>query len=223
MKAHIFDLDGTLLDSMGVWIQIDRDFLDSRGIAFPEDDVYEKYVETVTPLNPHESAAHAIEYFGLNDTIENVMNEWNERAMSAYKNRIPLKPGAAEYLQHLRSQNAKMAIATSSPAVLCMPALHKHGITDLFNAICLSEEVGCGKSRPDVFLLAAQKLNAAPSDCIVYEDNLIAINTAKSIGMTVCGVCDLYSKNMWDEIEKAADFVIRDFNEGSVHLWDLKI
>ena len=213
MKAHIFDLDGTLLDSMGLWIQIDRELLAKRGIPLPEKEIYDKYVESVTPLSPAESAAHAIEFFGLKDTVEEVTREWNERAGHAYANIIALKPGAKAFLHTLRDKGAKTAIATSSPAMLCMSALRNHKIEDLIDAVCLTEEVGYGKSRPDVFLLAAKRLKTAPADCIVYEDSLVAIKTAKAIGMTVCGVYDQASDKNWDEIRRVADYIIYDFDK----------
>lgn len=211
IKAHIFDLDGTLLDSMGIWVEIDRAFMAKRGIPFPSADEYEKYVTAVTPLNPTESAAYVIEYHGLNEQPEDVSNEWNAMAEDAYARTIQLKHGAREFLKSLKKQGAKMAIATSSPAVLCMPALRNHRIEGLFDAICLSEEVGYGKSRPEVFLLAAERLNVRPEDCIVYEDSLTAAKTAKNIGMTVCGVYDHASEKNWREIEAIADYIIYDF------------
>jgi len=207
-KAFIFDMDGTLVDSMGLWVEIDRAFLAKRGMPMPDN--YRDYVASVVPLNPMESAAHAIKFFGLSDTVEEVHREWNERALDAYSNKIKMKANAKELLQNLKSKGAKMAIATSSPEILCMPALRRHEILDLFDAICMSEEVGCGKNKPDVFLLAAKRLGFEPKNCIVYEDSLIAIKTAKSIGMTVCAVYDASADNEWEEIQQIADYIIDD-------------
>ena len=209
MKAYIFDLDGTLLDSMGLWEQIDRVMLAKRGIPFPEN--YAEHVEIITPLSPHETAAYVIQHFGLKETVEEVMHEWDQIAVKAYGSSLPLKPYSKEFLHSLKAQGAKMAIATSSPANLCTPALRRHGILDLFDAVCLSEEVGCGKNKPDIFLLAAERLGELPQNCIVYEDSLTAIKTAKSIGMTVCAVYDPASDNTWDEIKQIADYIIHDF------------
>lgn len=211
MKAHIFDLDGTLLDSMGVWENIDQVCLEKRGIKLPGSYDYDSYVEAITPLTPLESAVYAINYFGLKGTPEELKQEWNEMAEHAYSNHIPLKPGAKEYLQNLRDQQVRMAVATSSPLSLCVPALQNHGITDLFDAICTSEEVGCGKNRPDVYLLAAKRLGVEPQDCIVYEDSLTALKTAKSIGMTVYAVYDSASEKNWEEMKRLADYIVESF------------
>jgi len=209
IKAHIFDLDGTLIDSMGVWHQIDTDCLAKRGISIPDN--YDEYVENTTPLNPLETAAYAVKFFGLSDAPEDIAKEWNAQAADAYARTIPLKAYAKEFLQSLRVQGARMAIASSAPKVLCMPALRNHGIETLFDAVALSEEVGYGKIRPDVFLLAAKRLGVSPADCIMYEDNLTAIKTAKSIGMTVCAVYDEFSQNNWEEIKQIADYTVYDF------------
>ena len=209
MKAYILDMDGTLIDSMGLWVQSDKTFLSKRGIAIPND--YAEFVAKTIPLTPIESAAHIIQHFKLNEEPEDVMAEYNAMALDAYSNTIPLKPGVMAFLQNLRSQGTKMAIATSAPAVLCMAALQNNKIIDLFDAICTSEEVGVGKSSPDVFLLAAKRLNTAPKDCIVYDDSLVAIQTAKSIGMATCGVYDEHNKNEWEEVKRVSDFSITSF------------
>jgi len=211
MRAHIFDLDGTLLDSMGIWEEIDRKMLSSRGIPFPAD--YDEYVATITPLSPKETADYVIKHFGINEPPEKIISEWNETAAAAYASTLPLKPGAKDYLLHLKAKGEKMAIATSSPKELCYPALKNHGIFELFEAICLSEEVGCGKNKPDVFLLAARKLGASPQNCIIYEDSLTAIKTAKQTGATVYAIEEPCAENHREEIKKTADYIIKEWSE----------
>ena len=211
MKAHIFDMDGTLINSMGLWVSLDKAFLERRGMPLPGN--YDEYVEKTTPLTQIESAAYAIQFFNLTDTAEEVCREWNEMAVDIYSTTLPLKVGAKKYLQTLRKAGAKMAVATSAPKILCMSALEHHGIVDLFDAICLSDEVGVGKNKPDIFLLAANRLGAAPKDCIVYEDSVIAAKTAKAAGMTVYAIHDAASGNTWEEIKQIADRTFYDFDE----------
>ena len=211
LKAHIFDLDGTLVDSMGLWVDIDHAVLADRGIPMPSN--YDEYVEAIIPLNPTESAAYAIKFFGLTDTVEEIVQEWYNRAKETYSRTIPLKPGAYKFLHNLKAEGVKMAVATSSPKNLCEVSLKNHGIEELFDAICLSEEVGCGKDKPDVFLLAAKRLGVLPKDCIVYEDSLVAVKTAKSLGMTVCAVYDDASAKNWEEIKGLADYTIGNWKE----------
>jgi HAD superfamily hydrolase (TIGR01509 family) len=206
MKAYIFDLDGTLLDSMGVWDQIDVDFLAKRGIAVPFD-----YMDAISSMSFQETAAYTIKRFALTDTIDSLMREWNDMAAHAYGHTVQMKPYAKEYLITLRERGAKLAVATSLSAELCAPVLRNNGIDNFFDVICRTDEAGCGKSRPDVFLLAAQKIGAAPGDCMVFEDILAAVKSAKSAGMSVCAVYDKSSHSDWEEIKKTADYAIVDF------------
>jgi beta-phosphoglucomutase-like phosphatase (HAD superfamily) len=205
-KAYIFDLDGTLLDSMGVWNQVDVDFLGKRGIAVPPD-----YMNTISSMTFHETAAYTIKRFALSDSVDGLMREWNDMAAYAYSHTVQMKPYAKEYLITLRERGAKLAVATSLSAELCNPVLRNNGIDNIFDVICNTDEAGHGKSHPDVFLLAAQRTGVPVGDCLVFEDILAAVKSAKSAGMSVCAVYDKTSANDWEEIKKTADYAIDDF------------
>jgi len=207
-KAYIFDLDGTLLDSMGVWDQIDIEFLGRRGIAVPPD-----YMVSISSMAFHEAAAYTIKRFALPDSADGLMREWYDMAAYAYGHTVQMKPHAKEYLMALRDSGAKAAVATSLFAGLCDLALRNNGIDTLFAAVCNTADAGHGKSRPDVFLLTAKQIGAAPEDCLVFEDLLAAVKSAKSAGMSVCAVYDKASETDWEEIKKTADYAIVDFNE----------
>ncbi|NMA79052.1 MAG: HAD family phosphatase [Clostridiales bacterium] len=211
MKAYIFDLDGTLLDSMSVWERIDADYLSRRGIEVPPD-----YIDAVSSLTFSEAARYTIERFRLSESVDSLIDEWNNMAISAYGNTVALKAHAKEYLLSLKKQGAKLGIATSLPPLLYEPALRNHGIMELFDAISSTDEVSRGKTSPDVFLLTAKKLGVEPERCIVFEDIPEAIKSAKLAGMTVYGVYDDASKQHWAAIEKIADGVIYDFKSNSV-------
>jgi HAD superfamily hydrolase (TIGR01509 family) len=207
IKAAIFDLDGTLMDSMRVWDKIDVDFLKKRGLNMPSD-----YKEAITSLSFRETAVYTIKRFGLNETPEAIQHEWNEMAIFEYSHNVRLKPGAREYLDRLRASGVRLGVATSSPGRLTSPALANNGIRDYFGAICTADDVERGKDFPDIFLFAAEKLGARPEDCIVFEDILQAVESAKSVGMTVYGVYDDSSAGRWEEIKRAADGFLYDFN-----------
>jgi len=210
-KGYIFDLDGTLLDSMGVWSQVDADFLAKRGIAIPPD-----YMDAISSMTFYEAAAYTIKRFSLTDSVEDLKREWNEMAAYAYGHMVKLKPYAKEYLITLWEHGAKLAIATSLSAELCAPVLRNNGIDNFFNVICRTDEAGHGKTRPDVFLLAAQKIGIQAQDCLVFEDILAAVKSAKSTGMSVCAVYDKASKNDWEQIKAVADYTIFDFKEAPI-------
>lgn len=208
MNAYIFDLDGTLLDSMGLWEQIDVDFLMKRGFEVPID-----YIDAICSRSFPEAAEYTILRFGFPDSVSDLLREWNDMAAYAYGNTVPLKPGAREYLMAIKERGIKLGVATSLPAALYEPALRNNGILELFDVICSTDEVEHGKTRPDVFLLAARKLGVAPADCIVFEDIPDAIKSAKEAGMTVYGVLDESSKEHWAHIKETADSVIVDFKD----------
>lgn len=205
-SAAIFDLDGTLLDSMDVWEKIDIDFLKKKGLPIPEN-----YVKEITPLGCREAAKYTIDMFGLNETQADIIDEWNQTAIDEYSNNIKLRNNAADYLTNLKKSNVKLGIATALPSVLYKPCLENNGVYDLFDAVCSTEQVSRGKEFPDIFLLAAKKLHTAPEVCIVFEDVLPAVLSAKNAGMIVYGVFDKYSEDVKSEIMAVADGYIYDF------------
>ncbi|MGI6174851.1 MAG: HAD family hydrolase [Christensenellales bacterium] len=208
MKAYVFDLDGTLLDSMGVWAQIDVDFLFKRGFEVPPD-----YIDTIFAYSFQEAAQYTIERFGLTESVEELLREWYDMAIYAYGHTVTLKPYALEYLTALKEHGVKLGIATSLPAVLYQPALRNHHMEGLFDAIACTDEVAHGKTHPDVFYHAADKLFVRPCECMMFEDALEAVKGAKTAGMTVCGVYDESSKAQWEEIKKLADCVLYHFKD----------
>jgi HAD superfamily hydrolase (TIGR01509 family) len=209
MEAAIFDLDGTLLDSMGVWSRIDAEFLAKRGISLPAD-----YPAAIAGLTTFEEAAeYTIARFRLADTIPALLREWNEMAAYAYAHTVALKGGAKKYLETLKAGGVKTAIATASPPVLYRGALRNLGMERYFDAICSTAEAGEGKNTPAIFHLAARKLDAAAEHCVVFEDSLAAVQSAKAAGMKVIAVLDPASKDAWDRIRRIADRTIRDFTD----------
>lgn len=208
MQACVFDLDGTLFDSMQVWEQIDQEFLGKRGIAVPPD-----YTEAIACLGLRRAAEYTIQRFGFTDDTDALVEEWKAMAVQAYSQTVTLKPYAREYLQKLKTAGIKLAVATSLPPSLYTPALQRLGIEPLFDALCSVEEVARGKNHPDIFLLAAQRLNIAEKNIYLFEDNLSAIRSAKKTGMTVYGIYDSSAHENWNTIKKTAHGTLRDFKD----------
>lgn len=208
MKGAIFDLDGTLLDSMGVWRQIDIDFLGRRGFEVPED-----YLKAITAKNFRDAADYTIERFCLKERAEDIMEEWFSMAIDAYTCHVELKPYVREYLKQLKSRGVKIAAATSSDARLFEPCLKHHGIYDWFDAFSVTTEVKRAKGFPDVYQNAVRKLGLADEDCVVYEDILKGIEGAKMGGFYTVGVEDVHSFYEKEEIRREADCYIISFEE----------
>lgn len=205
-KAAIFDLDGTLLDSMGVWDRIDAAFLAKRGITVPDD-----YMETVTAMQFREIARYTIDRFGLDDTEDELMAEWDRMAHDAYTSVVRPKAHALDYLHHLKDTGARLAVATTMPAGLRAPALGHAGMLDLFDAIVGVDDVGRGKEHPDIYLEAAARVGVPAHAATVFEDLLAGVRSAARAGMQVWGVYDASSAQVWPSIKRAAHGTITDF------------
>ncbi len=207
-KAAIFDLDGTLLDSLGVWNKIDKDFLGKRGFKVPDD-----YVKRISSLSFIQTAEYTIKYFNLHEKTEDVIKEWNCMAVNEYAYNVKLKPHAKEFLIYLKECGKKICTATNLPPVLSEPVLKNNGILELFDAFCHTGEVTRAKEFPDLFCLAAGKMNVNNKECIVFEYLPSGLQGAKSAGMLTCCVYDKHSDCHFCENKKLADMYIYSFEE----------
>lgn len=206
-KGAIFDLDGTLLDSLGVWDDVDEIFFSRRGIPVPDD-----YQEAVSPLAFPDIADYTIRRFHLDETPQAIMNEWNDLAFAEYTQKVRLKPGAKSYLEHLRATGARLGVASTLMPSLRDPTLEHLGIAGMFDAVCGIEEVGgLNKDHPDLYLHVADRMGVAPGECTVFEDIVVGVRTAKRLGMTAWAMLDDSSRSQWEGLAAAADGTLRDF------------
>ncbi len=217
-QGAIFDLDGTILDSMGVWRQIDVEFLGRRGISVPPD-----YLEAITPLGFDRAAEYTIRRFSLPESREEIVREWYLMAENAYRYQVELKEGAGEWLNRLKSLNIPLAVATSSDEALFVPALKRTGIYDCFDAFVTVKEVARGKGFPDIYEKAAGRIGCVPEQCVVFEDILQGIRGAKMGGFCAVAVYDEDSAHEEQAMRDAADYFIYSFRqllEGDPGLFD---
>lgn len=207
-KGAVFDLDGTILDSMDVWDRIDIEFLSKRGFAVPEG-----YAKAISGLSFEDTAVYTKKLFGLPDAIEEITAEWSRMAMEAYSDRVELTKGAEEYLIRLKKAGVRLAVATALTRELLTPCLMRCGVYGLFDAFFTAEEVGRGKDSPDLFVAAARGLGLECHECIAFDDVLPAVKSAKEAGLIVCGVYEKNSSSHRAEIESIADIYISSFDE----------
>lgn len=204
-KFVIFDMDGTLIDSMKIWSNLGREYLRARGIS---GDI-EKEMQEIVPLTMREAAELFRERFSLPEDADRIAQEMYGLMEEHYKNDIPLKKGIREYLERLKKAGVRMCVASATAEYLMEACLERLGILSWFDFILSCESIHTSKREPKIYFEAARRLRAVPEETAVYEDVLHAVQTAKKAGFYVVGVYDEESDGQWQQIGKAADEVIR--------------
>ena len=206
IKGAIFDLDGTILDTNGLWIGVDRVFFEKRGIEMPAD-----YPDKVSTMDFYAAARYTIKRFDLPDTPSQLLEEWKSLTVKVYSEKVRLTPGAGEYLKKLDNNGVKLGVATSALPELFVPALKNNGIYDIFSALTSTAEVGKGKEYPEVYLETAKKLGLKPNECAVFEDVYLGVKSAKSAGFLTVWIRDHTSLSNPTDDYADADIKISSF------------
>lgn len=204
--AVIFDLDGTLVDSMWMWKNIDIDFLARYGHECPED--LQKAIEGMSFT---ETAAYFKERFSLKESLEEIKGIWTEMSIELYRSKVPLKQGALNFLEHLREKGIKAGIATSNGRKIVDTVLNALDIAHYFQIVVTACEVAAGKPAPDIYLKVAKQLDVSPQNCLVFEDIPAGIMAGKNAGMKVCAIEDEFSSHMKEEKILLADYYVKDY------------
>lgn len=207
IQAFIFDLDGTLLDSMHEWDNIGYEYLQSKGVQ----PIPATLRETLKPLSMTQTAQLFIDEYGIPLQPQQICDEINRLVENMYRHTVQLKEGVREFLTAHRDM--PMAIATATDRYLVEAALHRLGIGGYFRFILTSTEVGSSKQNPDIFLRAAQRLGVAVGEALVFEDALHAIRTAKRAGFPTVGIQEACFEQDAQDIRRYADQFVRTLNE----------
>jgi len=214
IKGAIFDVDGTLLDTMGTWHNCGVRYLAKFGIqADPGlgDILFTHTSET--------GARYLIDTYHLDMDADEVAEGLTKEMEDFYYNEADFKPGAKDLLDRLQDEGVPMTVATSTDRYCIEAAFRRLGITDYFRGILTCMEVGATKSSPDIFYRAAELLGVADRDCWVFEDGLYAVKTAAKAGFRTVAVYDEISKNDWGELTELADesvATLEDLDERSL-------
>ena len=207
-SAAIFDLDGTLIDSMYIWERIDKEFLYNFDII-PDKD----YNKVISELSFFEGIEYIKNRYNLSLSKEQIIKELNNIAYRYYSEEITLKDGVYDFLDDLYYKNIKIGIATSCMKNMCVTVLKKHNILKYIDTIVYSDDIKKNKSFPDIYIETAKQLNTSINNCIIFEDMPFAIMGAKKSGAFVVGVYDKYSSDKVEEIKLICDKFIYKFCE----------
>ena len=217
ISGILFDLDGTLVDSMGIWAQIDVDYLKRFGYANVTG--IQRAIEGMTV---RETAVYFKEQFQIPDPIETMMGDWHTMALDKYRHEVGLKPGAKEMLDWCRTNHIRTALATTNSSDLTDAVLDALSIRDYFDSIRTANEIGRGKPFPDLFLFCAKEIGVEPASCLVFEDTEMGIRAGLAAGMKVCAVYDENSSDRSDAKRELADYFITDFRDLTEEMEALK-
>jgi len=204
----LFDLDGTLIDSNGMWQEVDYRFLAAHNLP-----VTDEYLAAVGRSIFPVAAQYTIDYYNLDLSPQAIMDEWMSLARDAYEHHIPLKPGVREYLMQESARGEELALVSACVPELGHAVLNRHGLTPLFHHLIFAQEFGLEKHDPTFYDQVLSLLGASAHECIFYEDSPSNCATAKSMGMTVIGVLDPLYAGETAQMQQLCDCCIRDFSE----------
>jgi len=207
-KAIIFDLDGTLVDSMWMWKSIDMEFLGQYGHRCPPG-----LGRAIEGMGFTETAAYFKERFNLPLTVDEIKGTWIRMFIDKYRYEVPPKKGAMEFLNYAMDKGIACGIATSNSREMVDAVMDSLDMKPFFQTVVTACEVKAGKPEPDIYLKAAGDLGVEPSKCLVFEDVPAGIMAGKRAGMTVCAVEDDFSRPMEQEKRDLADYFIGDYFE----------
>lgn len=206
IEAVIFDLDGTLVDSMWVWDAIDEEYFRNHGMVVPTG-----LQERISGMSFSETAEYIKTKYGIADSIETMKDTWNRMAEEKYAKEVSLKPGAMEFLCLLKQKGYRTGVATSNSRHLVEIALEGQKIRGLIDSVHTACEVAHGKPNPDIYLLVAEDLGVKPEHCLIFEDIVEGIQAGKNAGMHTCAIDDAASGHIWQEKVWEAEYAVRDY------------
>ena len=209
VDACIFDLDGTLVDSMWVWVSVDEEYIRKYKLTKPKD-----FHAGMEGMSYSETAQYFLDCFpSIPLSREEIMDEWTQMAHEKYMTEVLLKKGAKEFLQDLKERGIKTGIASSNSKQMIVDTLKSHGIAEYIDSVRSACEAGAGKPSPDVYLLVAKDLNAEPKRCLIFEDVPMGFLAGKNAGLKTCAVDDDFSKGQEEKKRTLADYYIQDYDD----------
>lgn len=206
-KAYLFDMDGTLIDSMPTFISAMLRILDENGVAYGDD-----IIKIITPLGLLGTARYFLQ-IGVPLTEGEIIHCMKEYMLDGYLHHIPAKANVLPVLQKLKEQGVGLSVLTASPHVTLDPCLKRLGLYELFDHVWSCDDFGTTKADPQIYKMAAERMGQPVENVLFLDDNLNADQTAKTAGMVVCGVYDESSKDYAEDMKATCDHYIYDFTQ----------
>lgn len=208
IKLFLFDLDGTILDSLEIWNDIDLLFFKNHNLIMGED-----YHIAIAPLTLEETVTYTKNTYKLDIDEEQIMKEWSDLAIKEYAENVNLKKGVKEFLDYLKNKNVHLAIATSCNEEMFKPCLERYGIVSYFEHFYTSQNLKINKSNANFFKEILNEYKIEPDQILFFEDSLASMKCAKSLGFNVVAVMDKKWEKQKEEIIASSDDQIEDFSQ----------
>lgn len=208
IKGIIFDIDGVLLDSMGIWDDLGARYLKSIG-AHPEEGLQ----EILFSMSMEQGAEYLREHYHLDKSDAEVLDGISGMLEKFYFDEVLPKSGAKELMEYMKGKGVKMVAATSSPRLHVEKALGRNGMLEYLDKIFTNTEVGESKHSPKIYNIAAEYMGTTPDETLVFEDSLYALKTAEAAGYVTVGVYDAKGEPDQEGVKNSGDYYIREMTE----------
>ena len=210
MREHfaIFDMDGTLVNSMPFWDRVCGELLEQMDIETP----VEELMDTLKPMTIAQTAEYLNARYHKTLSVRELSDGMCSVMLTHYQTDVPLKDGVVPFLDALQKSGVRMCVASSSPTRLIEACLNRLGLAGYFECMLSAETVGKGKTEPDIFLAAADAFGAEPADVVVFDDALTAGRTAQKAGFRVAAVYDEGGHAEWETFRREADYAVTDWD-----------
>lgn len=208
MKAIAFDFDGTLIDSMGMWRELGKNYLERQGIEYTP-----AIARDITTMSLSMSAQYFKDKFNFKASVEEIYNEMGQILLEGYSKTLELKDNVYEILDYYKKKNYPLILATATNENLVQPALDRYNLNKYFEWIQTCDNSGYQKSDVRFYHKIAQRLDLPIENIIFYDDAPYALKSAKEAGLYTVGVQDKYNQVVWEEVVKHSDETIQSFAE----------